>query len=97
MKLTRLAQLLLPRERTIAVFGMARLVKNHHGRINLVGGSIADRRAAREWCSHFMHNAVIDVQPHRAARAFSASNGEKVAGQPDKVSTLAAHNRLQAA
>ena len=66
MKLTQLAELLRPREETIAVFGMARLIKHLDGRIECRGGSTADRRAAREWCSYFLHEAIIEIHPsHR--------------------------------
>jgi len=42
----------------IATFGGARLIKYLDGKIELHGGSAEDRRAAREWCSLFMHEAV---------------------------------------
>lgn len=44
---------------TLATFGQARLVKHLDGRIELLGGSTDDRRAAREWCSLFLHEAVF--------------------------------------
>jgi hypothetical protein len=44
---------------TIAVFGGARLVKYLDGKIQLNGGTQDDRRAAREWCSMFMHEAAV--------------------------------------
>ena len=44
---------------TMATFGNARLVKKLNGRFELRGGSPDDRRAAREWCSLFLHEAVI--------------------------------------
>ncbi len=44
---------------TLAIFGNARLVKKHDGKTELLGGSHADRAAAREWCSLFMHEAVF--------------------------------------
>lgn len=63
MILKKLADLIWNGGNPVAVFGGARLVKNHAGRITLRGGSLDDRRAAREWCSHFLHEAVIDVTP----------------------------------
>lgn len=44
---------------TIAVFGAARLVKHLDGKIQHLGGSRDDRRAAREWCSMFLHEAAL--------------------------------------
>ena len=44
---------------TIAVFGDARLVKHLDGKFELRGGTADDRRAAREWCSLFLHDAVF--------------------------------------
>lgn len=44
---------------TIASFGAARLVKNLNGKFQLIGGSAEDRVAAREWCSLFLHEAII--------------------------------------
>lgn len=44
---------------TLATFGRARLVRHLNGKIELLGGSPADRRAAREWCSLFLHDAVF--------------------------------------
>jgi hypothetical protein len=47
------------RTETIAMFGDARLVKQLDGKIELLGGSPADRAAALEWCSLFLHEAVV--------------------------------------
>lgn len=44
---------------TLAVFGDAHLVKHRDGKLELRGGTHADHIAAREWCSLFLHNAVI--------------------------------------
>ena len=44
---------------TLASIGEARLVKHLSGKIELLGGSPDDRRAAKEWCSLFLHEAVI--------------------------------------
>ena len=59
MKLKKLAYLIRNRESTLAVFGSARLVKHLDGRLELLGGTPDDRRAAREWCSLFLHEAAI--------------------------------------
>ena len=50
---------------TLATFGSARLVKHLSGKIELLGGSPADRAEAREWCSLFMHEAVVASSPTR--------------------------------
>jgi hypothetical protein len=50
-------------DETLATFGTARLVKYLSGKIELVGGSPADRLAAKEWCSLFMHEAVFACSP----------------------------------
>lgn len=48
---------------TIATFGAARLVKNLDGKFQLIGGTPDDRAAVREWCSHFIHEAIIPADP----------------------------------
>lgn len=48
---------------TIASFGTARLVKDLNRKFHLIGGTPTDRAAAREWCSHFLHEAVIPPDP----------------------------------
>ena len=55
----------LPKDELIATFGTARLVKHLNGKIELLGGTDEDRRAAREWCSLFLHNAVVACPPCR--------------------------------
>lgn len=50
------------RQRTVALFGRARLVRNRQGRYELQGGSRADHSEAKEWISLFMHEAVPMVQ-----------------------------------
>jgi hypothetical protein len=45
--------------RVIAVFGVARLVRQPDGRHELVGGSAADCTEAREWCSLFAPEVVF--------------------------------------
>jgi hypothetical protein len=42
----------------IASFGQARLFNRADGRVELRGGSEADRTEAKEWLSLFMHTAV---------------------------------------
>jgi hypothetical protein len=58
-----LESLCLDHGETLARFGEARLVRQLSGRIELLGGSPGDRAAAREWCSLFMHEAVISTHP----------------------------------
>jgi hypothetical protein len=43
----------------IASWGEAKLVKYLDGKLELRDGSKADRIAAREWISFFMHEAVV--------------------------------------
>lgn len=59
MKFNRLAWLPQDKGETIATFGDARLVKYLDGKIQLIGGTLDDRRAAREWCSLFLHQATV--------------------------------------
>jgi len=49
--------------RVIATFGQAQLVAASKGRLELRGGSPADRLAAREWISLFMHEAAPRLVP----------------------------------
>lgn len=63
MKLNRLAWLTHDKGETIATFGDARLAKMLNGKIELIGGTRDDRAAAREWCSLFMHEAVVACSP----------------------------------
>jgi hypothetical protein len=48
----------LKSERIIATFGQASLVSLPDGSIEIRGGQLPDRTAAREWISLFMHEAV---------------------------------------
>ena len=48
---------------TIATFGAARLVKDLNCKFHLISGTPNDRAAAREWCSHFLHEAIIPPDP----------------------------------
>ena len=59
MKFTQLLRLARDEGETTAVFGDSRLVKKLSGKIELLGGSTEDRRAAREWCSMFLHEAAF--------------------------------------
>ena len=43
----------------MAYFGQARLVKYLDGRLELVGGSEEDRKAARKWIGFFLRDAVV--------------------------------------
>ena len=44
----------------IAGFGDARILRKLNGRFKLIGGSLEDRRASREWCSLFLDEAVFE-------------------------------------
>lgn len=46
-----------------ASFGEARLFRKPNGDYELVGGTSADRVAAKEWVSLFMHEASISFRP----------------------------------
>ena len=65
MKLNRLAWLTRDEGELIAMFGDARLVRKLDGKIELIGGTLDDRRAAWEWCSMFLHEAVAAPPPRR--------------------------------
>jgi hypothetical protein len=47
----------------IATFGQAKLVLTTGGQLELRGGSSADRVAAKEWISLFMHEAAPKIVP----------------------------------
>jgi hypothetical protein len=59
MILNLFAWFMMDKVETITRFGAARLVKTNSGKIELIGGSRDDRRAAREWCSLFLHEATF--------------------------------------
>jgi len=50
---------------TIARFGAARLVRHFDGPYELVGGTVEDRAAAREWCSLFAPKVVSGFAPRK--------------------------------
>ena len=70
MKLAPLFQL-HRQPRLIGQFGRARLIRFRNGRHELIGGSAADRTAAREWISHFAHEIVLS-RPERETEAAPA-------------------------
>lgn len=47
----------------VARFGRAKLLSRADGRVELRGGSNADRTEAKEWISLFMHDAVPRIVP----------------------------------
>lgn len=55
----------------IASFGKARLVTNATGRVELLGGSPADRAEAQEWMSLFLHDAVLRNSPASSSQPNS--------------------------
>lgn len=59
MKLNQIIEWLVRKEEIVARFGNARLVRERQGRFQLIGGSAADRSAAKEWASLFLHEAVL--------------------------------------
>ncbi len=61
MKLNLLVWLKRDDGQTLATFGAARLVQYLDGKIKLRGGSPDDRTAAREWCSLFLHEAILSA------------------------------------
>jgi hypothetical protein len=50
----------------VAHFGNARLIKFVDGKLELQGGSDADRAEAREWMSMFWHEVVVRCFPGSA-------------------------------
>jgi hypothetical protein len=46
----------------IATFGGARLVKTLDNKLELIGGSPEDRRAANEWCSLFLRESPLPAK-----------------------------------
>ena len=56
---SRIESLLLRKsEHVIARFGQACLISLPDGSVELRGGQLPDRTAAKEWISMFMHEAV---------------------------------------
>jgi hypothetical protein len=64
MKLKQLIESIRSQTRTVAHFGTARLIKTANGRFHLIGGTIEDRLAAKEWASFFLHEAVLRTVKH---------------------------------
>jgi hypothetical protein len=64
---------------TIAHFGAARLVRHFDGPYELVGGTVEDRAAAREWCSLFAPQVVFSGTP-RHTPAIASAPGVAVGG-----------------
>jgi hypothetical protein len=48
-----------PDHKTLAKFGEAQLIQKPTGKIELIGGTAADRIAAKEWVSLFLHEATV--------------------------------------
>jgi hypothetical protein len=46
-------------------FGNAKLIRQPNGQHELVGGTVDDHAAAREWCSLFHHELVFTSTPRR--------------------------------
>lgn len=46
--------------RVVVSFGEAHLLRGANGRFELRGGSRSERQAAREWVSHFQHEAAVE-------------------------------------
>ena len=59
MKLKSLVWWQRSTDKTLTTFGKARLIRKPTGRIELVGGSVEDRIAAKEWVSLFLHEAIV--------------------------------------
>ncbi len=62
MKLRHLIESILLQGKIVARFGAAKLVEEPRGRFQLIGGTMEDRLAAREWASLFLHEAVLTDQ-----------------------------------
>ena len=60
MKINLAASFAQNQDERIAGFGDAWIVRKLNGRFKLIGGSLEDRRAAREWCSLFLAKAVFE-------------------------------------
>lgn len=59
MKLTLRNWFKATSDKTLVTFGKARLIQKSTGKIELVGGTTADRIAAKEWVSLFLHEATV--------------------------------------
>ena len=61
MKLKSLLNWLVRRQgRVVVSFGGAHLLRRNDGQYELRGGSRAERQAAREWVSYFLHEAAVE-------------------------------------
>ena len=73
MKLNRLTWFPTNETELIARFGDARLVRHLDGRHELIGGTLDDLAAAREWCSLFAHDLVFSaISRSLPRRSFAA-------------------------
>jgi len=52
-------RIMLHTRRVVAMFGRAKLMRDHNGRYQLEGGSYHDEASAIEWASMFMPEAVL--------------------------------------
>ncbi len=59
MKIQNWLSRIRDRSKVVTQFGSAKLVKRVNGEHELVGGTHADRLAAHEWVSIFLHEVVI--------------------------------------
>lgn len=57
----------------IARFGSARLVRLVSGRVEVQGGSPAERSDAREWASLFCHSAIVNIHKPSSHKTNSSS------------------------
>jgi hypothetical protein len=53
--------------RVIARFGVAQLIQNETGKLQLDGGSFSEYTEAKEWVSMFMHEAILSENRSRTA------------------------------
>jgi hypothetical protein len=57
----------------VASWGEAKLVKHLDGKLELMGGSKADRGEAKEWISLFWHEAVVGDELPRSQQQIRKS------------------------
>ena len=77
MKLKQLIESILLRERIVARFGTARLVREARGRFQLLGGTFEDRLAAREWASFPPSAVAIGANGSGDMLVFLVENDER--------------------